>query len=459
MRLLGLLHPRGDATRVAYVAAEGARASQEAVDLAIAYAPTRRAAAACAAVVATDGIVVALGPGRSAAGARRLLSAQGLRVDAVFGIRRSSGQALGLLPLDAHALAHAATTYGAAPPALVALVRRALNERTLALVASAVPRVAVVARHADAPPLLAWLDSGHRAPATHAIILGSWRGPRGSAVIDLAPTREHPRLIAKITFGAEGAARATAEAQTLQRLGRGAEAAGARVPTVIRLALAGERPVIVEDAVPGTPANQVLRLQPARLRELLHGIATWLERWGLATRTPRQDAAILLDESLSLGPPFDRDLARRVRGQLHHVRLPLVATHGDLTAANVLVAGRGAIGVVDWQTARVHGLPIGDLAYATVDAVRIAGRYPTVVAAYDACFGRSTGHGQLVGCLHRSLAAALGLSPAETWAALCASWLEHAANEASTADGRAERPFLEIARRAVGSGIPPALAG
>jgi thiamine kinase-like enzyme len=49
--------------------------------------------------------------------------------------------------------------------------------------------------------------------------------------------------------------------------------------------------------------------------------------------------------------------------------VPAVLQHGDVYGENVLLAGDGGFTVVDWESAREHGLPLWDILYFLTRAI------------------------------------------------------------------------------------------
>jgi aminoglycoside phosphotransferase len=160
----------------------------------------------------------------------------------------------------------------------------------------------------------------------------------------------------------------------------------------------GDRPVLVETALAGrllTPA--MLRREPARY---LDAVVAWLI--GLAT--PRNDMEPgwyermlerpLNDVAESLPLPVDEvDLVKRTLELVEPLReaeIPRVVEHGDLSHPNLIWTGENHVGVVDWELAEEHGLPLQDLAYfltyATFALRRPADRAAQVAAFHDAFF-------------------------------------------------------------------------
>jgi thiamine kinase-like enzyme len=99
-------------------------------------------------------------------------------------------------------------------------------------------------------------------------------------------------------------------------------------------------------------------------------------------------------ESFSL-PADEVDLVKRTLELVEPLReaeLPDVVEHGDLSYPNLIWTGENRVGVVDWELAEEHGLPLQDLAYfltyATFALRRARDTTSQVAALHDAFFAR-----------------------------------------------------------------------
>jgi hypothetical protein len=91
-------------------------------------------------------------------------------------------------------------------------------------------------------------------------------------------------------------------------------------------------------------------------------------------------------------PADEVDLVKRTLELVEPLReaeLPDVVEHGDLSYPNLIWTGENRVGVVDWELAEEHGLPLQDLVYfltyATF-ALRRARDTTAQVAAFDDAF-------------------------------------------------------------------------
>jgi hypothetical protein len=189
----------------------------------------------------------------------------------------------------------------------------------------------------------------------------------------------------------------------------------------------------------GAPADAWLAAHPARLEELVCRIASWLEAWNASTRRlaivrPRWAIDEVLGPARVVAPLLDAPdsylhwltvACERVEGRL----LPTVTTHGDLTMSNILVEERTPLRIVDWESARPHGLPFADFHYAAADGRAAIDRYRTRAQALVDSVDSRTDYGRFVARLTARIDGALARDPATSRLLLHAAALQHAAHE------------------------------
>ncbi len=124
--------------------------------------------------------------------------------------------------------------------------------------------------------------------------------------------------------------------------------------------------------------------------------------------------------------------------------MPLVASHNDLTAWNILFNDRGQLGVVDWESGRLADFPLMDFSYAMTDLILAAHPSLTRLQAFEAGFTHDGLYVSTIDWLQtRYFSRFLGqTSFADLWWHCC--WLRHAANEEHAAQPGEPRPFLQI---------------
>jgi aminoglycoside phosphotransferase (APT) family kinase protein len=207
-----------------------------------------------------------------------------------------------------------------------------------------------------------------------------------------------PSLVVKIPRlpgDGEGIAR---EARVLTALQERSPDAGRSVPRAVAYT-DGERPVLVETALVGPVlTRRVFRASPSRC---IDEVVRWL------ISLPRDAGGDLSFERL-IGEPLslfaasfpeaasERDLVARTLETiepLRNARIPHVFEHGDLSHPNLIRLPNDRVGVVDWELADEHGLPLHDLtfflAFATLALrpARAADGYAKIFS--EAFFGRS----------------------------------------------------------------------
>jgi hypothetical protein len=430
---------------LAIIAPSAAEASREWVTQAIAVSASR---------LGRHGIAWIVVPRRSRVAAERALRRFDLTLlDAVLAIPRWP-RSTDLVPLAPAALRYAATRNlglsSATSEILAGLVSRTMSKR---LVRRLAPSCALVAARAPMLPILGWLgDLDGSDVATATVSSGDRRDARVAIVLRFPPQRRAPDLFVKAALDDAGVARLQAERAALRRLAPTAAGAGAAVP----IAKPCSRPwLLATEPIAGSSAAALLTRAPRRLPPLARTVSAWLLRWNRATAWRTTAAAELLERRV-LGPvsrlladgtasePYARALAMLAARQQEHGLL-VVASHGDLTMANVLLARSSPV-ILDWESATADGLPLTDLWYAIADGVARAARV-THASAVQALVTGSAPALPALALMPAHHAAALRLSADETILAFHACWLAHADNELRR--GSEHRPFTATVRAIV----------
>ena len=259
--------------------------------------------------------------------------------------------------------------------------------------------------------VLGWLGArpwGHRiiallAPSVGTVAttgatttMSAWFAPEMSGPIDLhvsarprrdAPTRlalvyrrgdTSPTAVVKSASTTAGIERLDAERWGLTEIGRRAETAGLAVPHVISEGVDH----FAMSAISGRPLDRLLSDRPEQLEPLAIQVLTILGHWQLETVAPRHltDAStVALTDQLATVTAAHPNLAAYARAietlieATSRGRTPMVARHGDLTAANVVrSAADGTIGFLDWESAKRCSLPTTDDWYFAADAIAVA---------------------------------------------------------------------------------------
>jgi aminoglycoside phosphotransferase (APT) family kinase protein len=216
--------------------------------------------------------------------------------------------------------------------------------------------------------------------------------PRRPACVVLAPRFRRSRHVVVLVLGSDG--RTPVLVGKLARLprDRGALAREARNLRAVTAVLPGAAPELVahhddprcplllQTALAGRP------LSPAAVRRDAGGavatVSAWLERLAAASATTAGDdgwyerlVAAPLTALAGRGSPSG-ELARRTLDAAQPLRdsgIPLVFEHGDLGHPNLLLEAGVRLGVLDWERAQPHGLPLADLVFFLVYATGAAG--------------------------------------------------------------------------------------
>jgi aminoglycoside phosphotransferase len=315
-------------------------------------------------------------------------------------------------------------------------------------------------RRPAARPLFQWLFK--REPEEFslgtAILRRSWRGFRGASILYcFSESDSLSSAIAKTTLIENPSVCLDHESEVLEALGPGIRSAGAQVPQVLLKEHNDQRSSLLLSAIRGRPASDLLASNSDLLSPILTKIVSWLERWHIVTVHVR-----LLDEEqfekdffapLERLAPFLQNaeayqdwLADRIRAAVGN-SFPFVATHNDLTMANVLVDEQDLLGVVDWETGMAENWPLVDFYYAVTDAIRIAQGYRDWLEAFRACYQPDGPYALQIACWEERLQSALELPSGLAELCFHACWLHHASNEHRVSHPGAPRPFLKIVQR------------
>jgi thiamine kinase-like enzyme len=320
------------------------------------------------------------------------------------------------------------------------------------LLARLLPEGGLVVRRAGARPLFDWLLRlrPELEPSSAVVVRTSWRQAEGVTVLYGIPDgHASPSAVVKVGMAKQDLG---SELRRLAELAPQARRSGAAVPHPLGVTQWRDRQVLLQTAVPGKVAATLLITYPGQFQSVLERVVAWLEQWNQETRIVQlltgqrlRDELLIpaasLAPELEGGPAYVAWLASRcaaVEGR----QAPLVATHNDLTMWNVLLDGRDGLGVVDWESGCLAGLPLTDLLYTVVDGVAATEKYRDRLTAFQACFAPGGAQAARMARWQQHLCRALDL-PADV-AQLCwhATWLHHAANEQAPAG--AARPFLQI---------------
>jgi hypothetical protein len=408
-----------------------------------------------AAAAAAQGLLYLMLPPKTRLGAVRRLRALGYGSLTPFIHHPGFARTEHLVPADRPSLRRWLDSGEGASP-----LRRRTAAAALALpgaerlAVAVLPEVGLAARRPTSPAVFAWLTRASGRDVARARVRVKWRGGRGGAVVTGLDRTGAPATVAKVALGGEGAEmRAPREAERLARLGPTARQAGALVPTATLAELPGGWPILLLSPMRGESGASLIGRKAQPPEAVIAGVAEWLARWSEATLVPgRLDAEWverrLVVPATALGGELPEAYLAWLRARAGSVMgesLPAVATHGDLTMTNVLLAG-GSLGVVDWEAAEERGTPLRDLLYAAVDAMAARTGYRDRPADFERCFpAGGNAAGPLAAGLER-LRRQAGLGETATTLCVHACWLQHAADEQSKRGPGEARPFLAIVR-------------
>jgi hypothetical protein len=414
----------------------------------------RSAVRSAAAQLADGGVIYVLAPPQARRW-RALLEEAGLSVEERF-VHYSPGPDTYLVPLRAACLRYAFGQLLPMPPKTRRIATALLR---LPVPPSLIGRrfpLGFLARQPGASPLLRWLTEfgpEDRPPTTAIVKVGRRSDCVVAMVVGFHRDDPSPSRIAKLALRPRDGPASEDEAARLQRLGPGARAAGALVPTAVAWCGPRGSHAVLESVIPGTPAVLALAYRRADPIRVIGRVAAWLEAWGRATaRMVSYDRERLerdlLRPARSLAPTlvggagYLEWLARRCETAAG-TRAVSVAAHNDLTAYNLLLGQDGELGVVDWEAAGDDAWPLTDFYYAAVDVVLAAGG-PGRLEAFRACFAPGGVHAAAVAALEARLLAVAAVPRSLVPLAFHACWLHHAWNEHRRKGRSGLTPFQDI---------------
>jgi hypothetical protein len=232
--------------------------------------------------------------------------------------------------------------------------RTARNEAVAALVGMGIvppfpALVAVGSRRAGAPALVAAArDLGVPGDAGWVMLVSPGSVVRRNGLLVFPPGAGQPSHVLKFSRVREPSPAFEREERGVARVAAAGGVVAAHAPRYLGRVEADGFPAAVETAAPGTKLSTYLRRPLPRAAKLrpLEAVARWLVQVARETARPPREVEPGL-------PP-----------------VPLTFQHNDLAEENVVVH-RGGFTVLDWEWADPAGLPLGDLLYFGVHALRI----------------------------------------------------------------------------------------
>jgi hypothetical protein len=312
-------------------------------------------------------------------------------------------------------------------------------------------------RRPGARPLFEWLFQvdPQRPWMGNAMVRTSWRGSNGASIAYGFFRRDViPSVVAKTVAVGTAAVHLDREAQVLEKLGSGVRCAGAQVPEIIGRQQNSQRSSLLLSYLPGQAASDLLKLNPSMFSPVMMRIVHWLDHWHRTTAILQPLTWEQIEQALLV--PLDRLAASVKNADRYRERLvtqgqtivgypiPMVASHNDLTMANILLDEHNHLGLVDWETGCPESWPLTDFHYAVTDAVRIAANCSNWLEAFKTCYAQDGAYKALVAAWQERLQSIIGLS--SDFAEFCfhACWLHHASNENEVIHPEEPRPFFEI---------------
>lgn len=408
--------------------------------------------------LAQDGVCYMLVPWPWRLKMIRLLSRVNLRIDSAFWHFPDWFSSLYLVPFQQAPLQFAVDRIISGPVWKRVLAREIFRSSLVRNFFGAIRKsVGVSIRRPRARSVFQWLFSreDQELRLSTAIVRKSWRTSHNIHILYCFTDRNvSPSAIVKTTTDRNSFACLDHEAEILDQLRSSVRASGARVPRILRKEENDHRSSLFLSPLKGKPAADLLASHADQLLSLLEEIVSWLERWHSATvkvqplnvRLLEQNFLALMEQLVSCLPNaevYRAWLEDRIRSAVG-TPFPFVATHNDLTMANLLVDDDVHLGVVDWETGNAASWPLVDFYYAVTDAVRIAQGYSSWLDAFKACYQPGGLYAEKVHRWEKQLRSATELSSDAAELCFHACWLHHASNENEVSHSGDSRPFLEI---------------
>lgn len=278
-----------------------------------------------------------------------------------------------LLPLDRPNAAAYAIEHWTSPTSIAKRLRKHV--------------VKTLARHRALPPLTPLITLGSRLPGSLPFVLDGARElgvppdvewflvsrpeyelGRGLFVVFPNGART-PSWVVKFARVPDYTAPFDSDERGLRLAQEATNAVSSHAPRLIGRLQIGGLHASVETAAVGARMDAFLAGRTGRSAKLasIERVADWVIELGAATREPGQSAAELARLAQDVVPAWSaRGVSADITEQIGDV--PAVLQHNDLGCWNIVTDG-GSFTVVDWESARRHGLPLWDLWYFLADAL------------------------------------------------------------------------------------------
>jgi aminoglycoside phosphotransferase len=252
-------------------------------------------------------------------------------------------------------------------------------------------------------------ELGIRLPLTSLVLTPRFQASRHVVFLLFARGADQPVLVAKIPRLLDGHPSLDREAAGLRAV-QGLRREGFdSVPRLVAFESWAGYPLLIETALAGTPlSSDVVR---ADVDGCCTMVLEWLESLHVASAIPHDgswfdaivERPLARFEALFPLANDERDMVARTREALARLpmsRLPYVCEHGDLSHPNILVRRPRSLGVVDWELASRHGMPLYDLfvflTYVAFSRHRVGNNVDHMEAFQDAFFGQEAWAGPYV---------------------------------------------------------------
>jgi hypothetical protein len=293
-------------------------------------------------------------------------------------------------------------------------------------------------------------------PLSWTLLTGGSRTTNKVVALVFVRHEREPKLAIKMSRVPEATSALLREADALQQLHSNFPHGIPGVPEVQFLHRWNTTVAVAETALTGLPL--LARLRPDSYRDIALMATKWLASLAdHAAPTPRAEwwdrliEPILTDFAHSFGPLLDSASMGRLRERLSYLdALPLVCEQRDFSPWNLLIDPRGALVVLDWESAELGGLPSLDLHYFLTylaffhDGALESGQ---LLESYRAAADPSTFTGRIQHECLDLYCNRLRLNPATLGPLRILTWLVHSRSEyqrlKADADGRPDGATMQ----------------
>jgi hypothetical protein len=306
---------------------------------------------------------------------------------------------------------------------------------------------------------LAWRLGTPPARLSCLLLTGGNRSISKCVALIFEEPSARPRLAVKLARVPEAVPALEREAAVLNELHSRHPGALSGIPKVIFSGTEENHALLVETVLTGVPLQSELRR--SNFRALAFRAADWLADF--AQRTARHSSRDWYrriaepatgDFEASFHDVADRALLRRTRDMLATIGpLPIISEQRDFSPWNVLLDARGALIVLDWESAELDGLPALDLIYFMTYLAFVLDRVPIDVTSqrlrrsYRRLLDPTTFTGGVWKACLTHYGRRVGLDPEQLNLLSVLAWLIHSRSDyrrfAADAGGRPDQRALQ----------------